>query len=249
MQPTFNPWLGYFDLIDQVETFVLYDDVQLARRSWQTRNRIKTAQGELFITIPVQKSKHRDDLLIVDTKINNAEKWQVKHLKSIQQAYKKAPYFDEVFSFVDSHYSKNWEYLADFNSSFIKNVSSKIGLSSNFVFSSNLEGIVGDKDTRLAAICKALKIDKYVSPQGSAEYIEKESQGGMLEAEGIDVYYHKYEHPQYQQLHGGFTPYYGILDLLFNSGFETALKIIREGRQDSVPSKVYRKEYLKISNA
>ena len=73
--------MGYFDLIDLTDKFIFYDDVQLAKRSWQVRNRIKTAQGELFLTIPIKKTKHRDELLIKDAEINNNENWRTKHLK------------------------------------------------------------------------------------------------------------------------------------------------------------------------
>jgi hypothetical protein len=93
MQPTFFPWIGYFDLIDQVESFVFYDDVQLVKRSWQVRNRIKSANGELFLTIPIKKNKTRDELLISEAEIAYDENWQSKHLKSIESAYKKADHF------------------------------------------------------------------------------------------------------------------------------------------------------------
>ena len=66
-QPTYLPWCGYFDMIDQADYFVLYDDVQLTKRSWQVRNRIKSVKGELFLTLPIKKTKVRDDLLIIDS--------------------------------------------------------------------------------------------------------------------------------------------------------------------------------------
>lgn len=244
MQPTFNPWLGYFDLIDQSDIFVLYDDVQLAKRSWQIRNRIKTAQGELFLTIPIKKTKHRDNLLISEAEINNEEKWKSKHLKTLQQAYKKATHFDEVYFFVESHYNQDNLLLADFNSSFIKKVSSKIGLKTSFISSSELKGIEGEKDTRLAAICEELGITKYLSPQGSAEYIEVEKPGGQLGEAGIDVLYHNFKHPIYTQLYGEFMGYYGVLDLLFNEGFDSALPTIRMGRQNLIPSKAFRENFI-----
>ena len=245
MQPTFNPWLGYFDMIDQTDMFVLYDDVQLSKRSWQVRNRIKTSQGELFLSIPVKKTKHRNDLLIKDAEINNSEKWKKKHLKSIEQAYKKSPFFSEVFDFVHSHYSREWNYLADFNSTFIEVVALNIGLDTKFLSSSKILGMEGDKDTRLAAICNEVGIKSYISPQGSAEYIEEEREGGELSKSGIDVYYHDYKHPEYSQLYGEFEPYYGVLDILFNEGFNNTLNIIRMGRKKNISSIHFRNNILK----
>ena len=89
MQPTFFPWIGYFDLIDQVETFVFFDDVQLVKRSWQVRNRIKSANGELFLTIPIKKNKIRDELLISEAEIAYDENWQNKHLKTLNLLIKR----------------------------------------------------------------------------------------------------------------------------------------------------------------
>lgn len=245
MQPTFFPWIGYFDLIDQVESFVFYDDVQLVKRSWQVRNRIKSANGELFLTIPVKKNKTRDDLLISEAEIAYDENWQSKHLKSIESAYKKAGYFDSVFSFLLAHYGEKHKSIALFNEALITNVSASIGINTSFISSASLQGIEGIKDNRLAAICKKLAADEYISPQGSAVYIEAETAGGKLTEQGIALYYHFYRHPVYRQLYGEFVPYMGIVDLLFNEGFDNALEIIRSGRQKKMHFGQYREQFLK----
>jgi hypothetical protein len=245
MQPTFFPWIGYFDLIDQVESFVFYDDVQLVKRSWQVRNRIKSANGEQFLTIPIKKNKTRDELLISEAEIAYDENWQSKHLKSIESAYKKADHFTSVYSFLLAHYGKKYESLALFNETFIKMVSSNIGITTSFINSASLQGIEGVKDNRLAAICKKIGADEYLSPQGSAVYIETETAGGRLTEQGIALYYHFYKHPVYRQLYGEFIPYMGIVDLLFNEGFDNALEIIRKGRQLKMHFGQYREEFLK----
>jgi hypothetical protein len=233
MQPTYNPWLGYFDMMDYVDVFVYLDDVQLVKRSWQVRNRIKTPQGELFLTIPIKKTAPREETLIKDALINDGEKWRIKHLKAIIFSYKKASYFDVVFPFVESLINAPFQHLGDFNINFIENVRKRIGIRTKTIRSSSLN-IVGRKDEKLAKICKALNCDFYLSPQGSAVYIEKEKPGGKLVENGIEVYYHNYEHPTYRQLHGDFLPYIGIIDLLFNEGFERALEIIRKGRRPPI---------------
>ena len=89
MQPTYYPWLGYFNLIKQSDVFVVYTTTQLQKRSWQVRNKIKTSQGETFLSIPVKKTANRNDLMIKDAEILYDNKWNTKHLASIKHAYSK----------------------------------------------------------------------------------------------------------------------------------------------------------------
>jgi hypothetical protein len=172
MQPTYLPWLGYFDLIDQVNKFVFLDSVQMAKRSWQVRNRILTKQGELYLTIPIQKQKSRDETLLCDAAISYSEKWIDKHLDSIRFSYAKSPYFAEVFPFVRDLYSAQQATLSEFNIHLIKNISAKIGITTRFYKSSELNQSVDyKKDDLLSAICKTVNADTYLSPTGSAVYI------------------------------------------------------------------------------
>jgi len=97
MQPTYYPWLGYFNLMKQSDVFVMYNTTQLQKRSWQVRNKIKTSQGETFLSIPVKKTANRNDLMIKDAEILYDNKWNTKHLTSIKQAYSKTPYFEIYF--------------------------------------------------------------------------------------------------------------------------------------------------------
>src|ERR1700739_3627960 len=120
MQPTFNPWLGYFDLIDQSDVFVLYDNVHLSKQSWQVRNRIKAANGELFLSIPYVKVDNWRNLLICEAQTNESLPWRKKHLKSIENSYRKATCFDEIFSFAEELYHSTFNLLSTFNSNLIK---------------------------------------------------------------------------------------------------------------------------------
>ena len=246
MQPTFFPWLGYFDIIDKVDYFVSYNDVQLSRRSWQVRNRIKTANGEFYLSIPIQKTKNRDELLICEAEISYDQNWQSKHLKTIESSYHKAKYFDSVFMFISELYAKKHSLLHSFNEDFIVTVLQRIGITTPFIRSAELEGISGTKDMRLASICKKLSCYEYLSPQGSSTYIESHSPGGELTKQGISLYYQSYKHPQYHQLYGPFIPYMGVVDLLFNEGFEHSLGVIRSGRQTMINYKDFRKQNFNL---
>lgn len=234
MQPTFNPWMGYFDLIDQVDVFVFLDDVQLSKQSWQTRNRIKTQQGELLLSIPLKSNTSLKDRTIHVAQVADHLNWRTKHLKSIQTAYAKAPYFAEVYPVVAAYYQTGSPIVSQFNEGMIRLVSDRIGLSKKFVTSSQLAGIKGEKDERVVQICKAVGTNEYLSPKGSAEYINRKLPGGAFLSNGIMLYYHDYQHPQYPQLYGMFLSHMGILDLLFNVGFADALSWVRSGRKEKV---------------
>lgn len=242
MQPTFNPWMGYFDLIDQVDVFVFLDDVQLSKQSWQTRNKIKTHQGELLLSVPLKSDATMKERTINTAHMADHLDWKGKHLKSIQGAYAKSQFFKPVFEMIEQYYKTSASTVSLFNADFIRLVCERIGVQKKFVLSSELTGIVGEKDDRVVLICKAVGSDQYLSPKGSAEYINRESEGGAFPAHGIELYYHEYQHPQYQQLHGNFISHIGIIDLLFNVGFDEALMWIRKGRKD----KIYFKDFKHV---
>ena len=231
MQPTFNPWLGYFDLIDQVDKFVFLDDAQLTKRSWQVRNKIKLNGSEFWLTLPVKKTASRDELLLRDAVLNNEEKWKKKHINTLENAYRKTAHYKVVIDFLKSLY-ESAEKLSDFNTSIIISISEMIGLGTEFVFSSKLEGVTGKKDFKLNSILELINSDIYISPQGSAVYLNESSQGGEIVRNGRTLFYHNYKPEEYSQTIGDFIPYLGIFDVLFNEGFDKALEVIRAGRKD-----------------
>lgn len=233
MQPTHIPWIGFFDMIDKVDVFVFYDDVQLTKRSWQVRNRLRNKAGEFWLSVPVMKTSSRDDLLIKDAKLNNQEKWKKKHLATIQTSYSKAPYYKDFFSLIEPIY-ENAESLVDLNIGIISMICEKLGITTKLVNSSELQNIEGNKDHRLVCVCKELGMDSYLSAQGSALYINEKNQGGEFVIQDINLYYHAYEHPEYKQVNNEFIPYLGIFDLIFNEGFEKGIEIIRSGRQTNL---------------
>ena len=234
MQPTYLPWIGHFDLIDQVDKFVFLDNVQLVKRSWDVRNRIKTAQGELYLTVPIKKTKHRDELLQYDALVSDETPWREKHLKSIALAYKKAPFFEEVYTFLEKMISNQEKFLSKLNIKIIQNIAKKLGIETSLLKASALPNLTGKKDMLLASICKAIACDHYISQPGAAAYIESQSPGGSLVKNQIDLYYHNYHHPDYSQLYGTFLSNMSIVDLLFNQGFQKSLDIIQSGRKEPI---------------
>ncbi|MGC8768199.1 WbqC family protein [Calditerrivibrio sp.] len=233
MQPTYNPWLGYFDLIDRVDCFVYLDNVQLVKRSWQVRNRIKSPNGELFLTIPIKHTAPRDDITI-NKALVNGDGWRRDHLKAIEYNYKKSKFFDDIFPFVSSLIMNEIQILSEFNINFIEQIKNILGIETKTIKSSDLSNLNYKKDDLLAALCKEIGADTYISPQGSSVYIDRDTIGGAFTRENIKLYYHNYDHPKYNQLFGEFLPYMGVLDLLFNEGVRNSINIIRSGRRELI---------------
>ena len=175
MQPTYLPWAGGFDLLDQVDVFAFYDDVQVVRRSWDVRNRIKTANGELFLTIPIRKTSHRDETVFTTALIDDSRSWRKEHLAAIGHSYRKAVHFDEVFAFVEALIQVDLGVLADFNIHLITSIARRMGMTADLVRVSSLPECAGRKDARLVNICRRLSADAYLSPFGAHAYIEREA--------------------------------------------------------------------------
>lgn len=225
MQPTYLPWIGYFELIASSEVFVFFDDVQYEKKSWQGRNRIKTPNNELMLSVPVITSEARFQK-INEAKINNAEPWSRKHLKSIEVNYRKAPYFDRYFPKVQELYLKEYERLVDLNSDLIKLFCKEFGIKTRMVWSSKIEARKG-RDEKIIDICRNLGADELYDAAGAKDILDLQK----YEQEGIDLVFQDYHHPEYKQLHGDFVPYMSALDLLFNEG-DGSLKIILSGARE-----------------
>ena len=216
-QPTYLPWLGYFRLMKEADTFVFLDNVQFVRRSWQCRNRIKAPTNWIWLTIP---TCHKGVSLIKDIEIDNTKPWARKHQKALPVCYGKAPYFEAHFPFFKSVYEKTWKTLSDLNISIIKYLASQLGLSPVYVRSSQLN-VEGKRTELLLNICKTLNADRYVSSIGAAGYMMEDDAIPLFRKRGIYVNFLEYKHPTYPQLFGDFIPNLSYVDCLFNSGPES----------------------------
>ncbi len=239
MQPTYMPWMGYFSMIDQVDEFVFLDNVQLTGRSWQVRNKIKLNNKEKMLTIPVNKSIERDNRMICNTPYAD-ETWKKTHMATIQQAYRKSPFYSQVMEFLNALYVDHYSSIGELNRTFISKICRQIGIDVPLCVSSEMH-VSGHKDKLLVEICKNLKADSYLSAQGSAAYIEKDIAGGEFARQGIELFYLNYEHPTYRQQGEAFIPYIGIYDLLFNVGFDDALAYIHKGNRKNYTCEEYRR--------
>ncbi|HIE25578.1 MAG TPA: hypothetical protein EYP74_06190 [Anaerolineales bacterium] len=223
LQPSYIPWRGYFDQINQADLFIFYDDVQYDKHGWRNRNKIKTAQGEQWLTIPIHSKGATKGVAIKDVCIDWSKKWTKKHLRSLKFAYAKAPYLKKYFSWLESIYSRHDEYLADFTIETTIKLTKLLGINqTKFMRSSSLKGISGTKTDRLIEILEKVGTTHYMSGPSARDYIEKEK----FEEAKISLEFFEYDYPPYKQLHPPYNPYVTILDLLFMEG-DNALKFIR----------------------
>ena len=223
-QPQYLPWLGYFDKIDRAHLFVLLDIVQFKKNEWQNRNRIKTAQGWQWLTVPVA---YRFLQRINQVKINLQSNWARKHLLTLKNNYSKAPYFADYFSAFENILTQNWQWIATLNIRLVRELTELLGIPTPLRLASEMGDFPEDPDERLIAICKHLGAETYLAGIGGKNYMELR----RFEKAGIEVVFQEFKHPVYPQLYGDFLPNLSVIDLLFNCG-EQSLKIIRETRKE-----------------
>jgi hypothetical protein len=225
-QPTYLPWLGYFDLIDQVDAFVLLDTVQFEKQSWQQRNRIKTPTGLQWLTVPVM-FRGRLGQQILEVEIRDPD-FVRKHLRAVELNYRRAPFFETYFPELSQilQSCSSSTFLVDLNIRIIRWLNSILGIRIQVLRSSQLNE-KGRRSQLLVNICRALSADSYLSPLGSSTYLLDDL--SLFSHADIKVAFQHYEHPQYRQLFPPFVSHASVLDLTFNEG-PAALEIIRCGR-------------------
>jgi len=224
-QPTYLPWLGYFDLIDQVDTFVLLDTVQFEKQSWQQRNRIKTPMGLQWLTVPVSFRGHFGQK-IQDVEIREPE-FRRNHLRAVALNYSRAPFFNNYFPRLSAILEEcSAGRLVDLNVHLLKWLLQELGVGTPLVLASSL-GLEGKRTELLAKICQELNARQYLSPIGSAGYLLEEMD--VLTDRGLHLLFQNYTHPEYRQSFPPFVAYACVLDLIFNEG-DRSMEIIRSGR-------------------
>lgn len=212
LQSSYIPWKGYFDIINDVDTFIFYDDVQFTRQDWRSRNQIRTPNGDIWLSIPTGS---KIDRLIHEVTLHD-HRWQAKHWRSIQGAYGKAPYFKEYARFFEPLYmDQEWTSLSLLNQTMTKMIATGIlGIRTEFRDSREY-GAEGQKLDRLIDLVKKSGARRYVSGPAAQSYIEP----GRFDEIGVELVYKDYAgYPEYPQPGGEFTHHVSILDLIFHVG-------------------------------
>jgi len=218
LQSNYIPWKGYFDIINNVDEFILYDTAQYTKRDWRNRNLIKTDQGLMWLTIPVKQKQRSQSIL--DTEIDYPG-WARKHWKSIEKYYKKTPYFGEYSERFKELYLERvpqLHSLSHINHLFLTSICEVLGINTVFSCSSDFCLLEG-RDERLLGMCKDAGATTYLSGPAARGYLDVDLfQRSSIEAEWMD--YTSY--PEYRQLYPPFDHGVSILDLIFNEGHKAS---------------------------
>ena len=212
LQPNFIPWRGYFDLIDDVDLFVFYDDVQYTKHDWRNRNKIKTAEGSSWVTVPVSFSLAQPKN-INEVEIDYRGPWLSKHLKTLFYSYSKAPFFERYYPEYCEILNRKTRLISQLSIDLIHWVMGALSIKTRTQRSSELT-LAGSKTVRLIDLLKQVHATDYLSGPSAEDYLEL----NMFRESQIGLEYKQYEYPEYPQLYGPYAPDVSILDLIFNCG-------------------------------
>jgi len=215
VQSCYIPWKGYFDFIGSVDEFVLFDDAQFTRRDWRNRNRIKTAGGVRWLTVPVD-SKGKYDQAIKDTRVSDTS-WPEKHWKSLYHAYSKAPHFSQFAEAIEAAYREVADDgLSRINYHFLTTICEILGIETRITWSMDY-AVSGKKSEILLDICEQAGATEYLSGPSARVYLDE----ALFVEAGVEVDWMDYGgYPEYDQLHPPFEHKVTVLDLLFHTGTE-----------------------------
>ena len=216
-QPNYLPWLGYFNKIIRSDVFVIFDDVQFPigkKGFFGNRNQIKTNSGQLWLTVPVldrSKCKNFNDIKV------NYNGWNEKHIKNIENFYRKSEYFGVYYKDIENILSQEYDNFSELSTKLITYFMNVMDIDTKLVYSSE---ICKDVDLtgmdKIFYILEQLKADTYISSDGpgSRRYIKDED----FSDKNIKLIWQDFEHPTYKQMYGDFISHLSIIDLLFNCG-------------------------------
>jgi hypothetical protein len=223
MQPTYLPWSGYFNLMAAADVFVLLDDVQFNRNSWQSRNRILSQGAELMLSVPV-RAEH------LDTRIQDVRlapgPWRRKHMTSIREAYGRAPHGPDLIELLRPAYESACapELLTDWNQQLISMLAEALDIYTPLVRASTL-GCEGTRSAHVLNICTKLSCNEYLSPRGSAEYLAED---GFERNTSIALRFQAYSPAPYaQRKTSAFVSHLSVVDVIAHQGLEFARRYIR----------------------
>ncbi|MBI08029.1 MAG: hypothetical protein CMM55_00780 [Rhodospirillaceae bacterium] len=229
-QPAYLPWLGYFDRIDASDTHIVLDHVQFEKNSFINRNKIRTPHGWTWLTIPVATKGKFGDLEISGLEISNAGKWNRKHWNTLKSCYARAPYFSTYYNDLQKLYSEfsTSAKLGPVLNALNDYLRSVLGLKTDIQYSSALTSRA-TKSELVLSLCKEVGADTYLSGPLGRNYLDRSA----FEKSGINVRFHDYIHPHYEQNWQGFEVNMSTIDVLANVSCGQSSYLMRAGRQIS----------------
>ncbi len=212
IQSNYIPWRGYFDFIDNVDTFIIYDDVQYSKGSWRNRNQIKYLNGLKWITLPVKVNLGMN---INEVTLKN-DAWKKEHADLIKLCLGNAPYFKEAMDVWEKGISINTELLSDLNVSITRVICDYLDIKTKIIRSEPFD-LNGTKTDRLMELFEKVGATSYLSGPAAESYLDVE----LFKKNKISLVYKSYTYKEYSQQFGEFSPAVTILDLIANMGPES----------------------------
>jgi hypothetical protein len=217
MQPYLFPYIGYFQLMNTVDKFVIYDDVSYINRGWVNRNKILVnGKGHMF-TVPLKNASQ--NVLIKDLELIVSEKWKNKFLKTLEHAYGKAPFFEEVFSIVYKVTNTKSKFIKDWHLKSFRLINNYLGIDTIIVESSSIyKNKILKGQNRILDICIKEKTNQYINPIGGKELYNSE----LFMNHEIKLNFLKTEELYYNQFSSEFVPWLSMIDvMMFNKSSST----------------------------
>lgn len=215
-QPRYLPSCNYVERIMISDIFVMLDTVEHQKRAFEHRNKVRTPDGDKWLSLPVDRKKSKSNK-IKDIEILNIDNWEKKHLQTFERFYKKTPYYNEVIDMLNKFYSSIERFtIDDITKDMIDIICNYLEIESNIVWASDFNWEYKSDDL-LIEIVEYFEGDAYISGPNGRNYIDKRK----FDSKKIKLLYHEYEHPVYEQVWGEFMPYMTIWDAMFYKGKET----------------------------
>ena len=211
-QPVYLPWLGLFHKIALADAFVSFNQVQYQVKDWNNRNKIKTAQGPIWLSVPVKK-KGFLERKYTEIEIDNEQPWQRKHWSSIYHAYRKASHFATHADRIEDFYKREWQTLVELNEAMLQMFLDMLGIRVRLEYM-NEHAFAGAKSDLVLDMCRQMRADVYIFGAQGRDYADVES----FRAGNVACHFQDYRHPTYRQLHGAFASHLSVIDLIFNCG-------------------------------
>ena len=212
LQSNYLPWKGYFDLIQNADVFVFYDEVQYTKNDWRNRNRICSKNGVQWLTIPIS----RDAVKLKISEVRLPEtRWQEDHFQTLQHSYRPARFFRQIEPLLHDFYQTQvWTQLSKLNRHCTESIARLLGISTRFLDSKDFN-LEGDRVARLVSLLRQIGATEYLSGPSARGYLAGSE--SLFAQAGIRLTFKRYEgYPEYPQLYSPFEPAVSILDVLAN---------------------------------
>jgi hypothetical protein len=225
-QPTFLPWLGWWDKLVRADVLVLLDDVQFSKKggTWMNRVRMLVGGEARWVTMPVDRA-YSGIRSVREMRIDESKPWREKLFSTIRGSYAGAPFAAEVLPVVDEALAAQTDRVAELNERTIRLLADRLGLDTSKLVRQSELGVSGSGTELLIGLCRAVGGHTYLSGDGSDGYLEKDA----FAAAGLGLAFQEFSPPRYPQPVDTYVPGLSVVDALMNCGWEATAALVRQG--------------------